>query len=97
LKRQTDEQTNSFIPANAGKGICLLSADNSDYLYIRRQISYWQGWLFCGIYFIFLIHTSFNFAGKKDLLAKRLKPGPASNGGTKYFSGSIYFSSLPFL
>jgi protein-S-isoprenylcysteine O-methyltransferase Ste14 len=49
------------------------------------RLSYWQGWLFCGIYFLFLVITSFNFADKKDLLAERLKPGPGVKWWDKIF------------
>lgn len=61
---------------------------------LAGRITYWQGWVFCGTYLLFVIIVSIKFADRKDLLAERLKPGPGVKWWDKIFFRFYIFFSL---
>jgi len=62
-----------------------------------NRITYWQGWLFGGIYFLFLVITSTKFTTKKDLLQERIKPGPGVKWWDKIFFRFYLFFCVAIL
>ncbi len=52
---------------------------------IAGRLTYWQGWLFCGIILISFVIISVKFASRKDLLQERFKPGPGVKWWDKIF------------
>ena len=48
---------------------------------LAGRLTYWQGWLFGGTYFILLVIISIKFTDRKDLIYERLKPGPSTSVG----------------
>jgi len=49
------------------------------------RITYWQGWLFTGTYFVLIVFVLIKFASKKDLLFERFRPGPGVKWWDKIF------------
>lgn len=48
-------------------------------------VHYWQGWVFCGVFFGILTITLIAFSGKKELIQERIKPGPGVKWWDKIF------------
>ncbi len=60
---------------------------------IAGKLAYWQGWLFCAIFFISLVIVSVKFASKIDLLRERIKPGP----GVKWWDKIFFIFHIIFI
>lgn len=43
---------------------------------LAGTIDYWQGWVFCTLYSIFIFVYLFLFRNKQDLIKERMRPGP---------------------
>ncbi len=60
---------------------------------IAGRLTYWQGWLFCGIILISFVIISVKFASRKDLLQERFKPGP----GVKWWDRIFFIFHIVFI
>lgn len=49
------------------------------------RITYWQGWVFCGIILLITIFQLALFSGEIDLIKERFKPGPGVKWWDKIF------------
>jgi len=58
---------------------------------IAGRLDYWQGWVFNGLNFFFIIVTYFVLIDRKDLIKERLKPGV----GMKRWDRVYYWVSTP--
>ncbi|HUW20426.1 MAG TPA: isoprenylcysteine carboxylmethyltransferase family protein [Sedimentisphaerales bacterium] len=52
---------------------------------LAGRLSYWQGWVLGGTYFVIFVVVLILFAHKGDLLAERVKPGPGVKGWDRIF------------
>jgi len=64
---------------------------------LAGRLTYWQGWLFGGTYFILLVIISIKFTDRKDLIYERLKPGPGVKWWDKIFFRFYIFLSICLL
>ena len=55
------------------------------------RITYWQGWIFCGVTILLVIVQIFLFSGKNDLVKERMKPG----AGMKWWDRIFYMLYIP--
>ena len=55
------------------------------------RITYWQGWVFCGVTILLVIVQIFLFSGKNDLVKERMKPG----AGMKWWDRVFYILYIP--
>lgn len=55
------------------------------------SITYWQGWVFCGITIVLVMMQVFLFSGKSDLIKERMKPG----AGMKWWDKIFYTLYIP--
>jgi protein-S-isoprenylcysteine O-methyltransferase Ste14 len=58
---------------------------------LAGRLSYWQGWLFGATYMGLNVAVAVLFAGKKDVIFERARPGP----GTKWWDKIFFWSYLP--
>jgi len=54
-------------------------------------LNYWQGWLFVAFYVLISLLNASKFAGSKDLMSERIKPGP----GVKWWDKIIFHIFVP--
>lgn len=55
------------------------------------RLTYWQGWVFCGVTILFVVIQIFLFSGKGSLVQERMKPG----AGMKWWDKIFYSLYIP--
>lgn len=55
------------------------------------RITYWQGWVFCGVTILIVVLQIFLFSGKSSLVQERMKPG----SGMKWWDKIFYSLYIP--